>query len=214
MKESDLYAPIKTFLETLGYQVKAEVGAADMMGMKAGQEPVFVELKTSFSLKLLHQGVERLKLSDQVYLAIPHKAGRASWKALRANIGLARRLGLGVLTVKLETGEVQVRAHPGPYAPRKNTAKLKRVTKEFDRREGDPNLGGISKTKVITAYRQEAEKLRAYLEEYGPTKASTLAAALKIDRARDILYANHYGWFQGYGKGVYGLSEDDKGPPE
>lgn len=204
-EETTLSQPVKAFLETLGYEVKAEVGAADLMGVKAGEVPVFVELKTSFSLKLLHQGVARLKLSDQVYLAIPHKTGRASWKALQANIGLARRLGLGVLTVKLETDEVQVRAHPGPYAPRKNVAKLKRLTKEFDRREGDPNLGGINKAKVITAYRQEAEKLRAYLEENGPTKASHLAAELKVERARDILYANHYGWFQGYGKGVYGL---------
>lgn len=206
MKESDLSAPIKTFLETLGYEVKAEVGAADLMGVKDGEEPVFVELKTSFSLALLHQGVARLALSDQVYLAVPYKKGRTHWKALQANIKLARRLGLGVLTVKPETGEVQPQAHPGPYAPRKNSAKLKRLQREFDRRDGDPNQGGINKTKIITAYRQEAEKLHAYLAEHGPTKASILAAELSIPHARDILYRNHYGWFLAHGKGVYSLA--------
>ena len=211
LKESDLSAPVKTFLEGLGYEVKAEIGTADLMGVKEGEEPVFVELKTSFSLKLLHQAIARLTLSDQVYVAVPHKTGRASWKALQNNIKLARRLGLGVLTVRLETAEVQVRAHPGPYEPRKNSPKLKRMAKEFDRRDGDPNQAGISKTKVMTAYRQEAEKLCAYLKEHGPTKASVLASILQIDRARAILYANHYGWFEGHGKGIYGLSDIPKG---
>ena len=110
--------------------------------------------------------------------------------------------------MKLETETVQVRCHPEPYVPRKNKRKLTRLTKEFDRREGDPNLGGITKTKIITAYRQEAEKLQAYLKAHGPTKASVLAAELKIERARDILYANHYSWFQGHGKGVYGLASE------
>lgn len=206
IKETDLSAPVKAFLESLGYEVKAEVGAADLMGIKAGEAPCFVELKTSFSLALLHQGVARLSLSDQVYVAVPHKAGRTSWKALKANIKLARRLGLGVLTVKLETGAVQVRCHPASYVPRKNKRKLSRLTREFERREGDPNLGGITQTKIITAYRQEAEKLRVYLGEHGPTKASVLAAALNIKRARDILYINHYGWFERQGKGVYSLT--------
>lgn len=210
MKESDLSAPVKAFLETLGYEVKAEVGAADLMGVRAGEPPCFVELKTTFSLALLHQGVARLSLSDQVYLAVPYKTGRANWKALAANIKLARRLGLGVLTVKLETGEVQLRAHPGLYKPLKNKRKLARLEREFERREGDPNLGGITKTKIITAYRQEAEKLQAYLMKNGPTKASDLAIALAVPHARKILYANHYGWFVRVERGIYGLGPEGR----
>ena len=31
MKEADLYPPLKAFLEAQGYEVKAEIGACDIM---------------------------------------------------------------------------------------------------------------------------------------------------------------------------------------
>ena len=52
MRETDLYAPIKSFLETQGYEVKAEVAAADVVACRVGEDPLIVELKTSFSLAL------------------------------------------------------------------------------------------------------------------------------------------------------------------
>ena len=57
MRETDLYAPIKSFLEGQGYEVKAEVASADVVACRADEEPLIVELKTSFSLALVHQGV-------------------------------------------------------------------------------------------------------------------------------------------------------------
>ncbi|WP_397333834.1 DUF2161 family putative PD-(D/E)XK-type phosphodiesterase [Ornithinimicrobium sp. INDO-MA30-4] len=43
--------------------------------------------------------------------------------------------------------------------------------REFARREGDPNLGGsASRGGTVTAYRQDADRLRVYLLEHGPTK--------------------------------------------
>ena len=69
-KEADLYAPIKAFLTRAGWVVKGEVGAADVVARR-GDEVLVVELKTGFSLALFHQGVERLALTDQVYLAVP-----------------------------------------------------------------------------------------------------------------------------------------------
>ncbi|MGB3407610.1 MAG: hypothetical protein WBA67_08950, partial [Jannaschia sp.] len=96
MKETDLYPPIKAFLEAQGYVVKGEVGAADVVGVREEEPPVIVELKTGFSLALVHQGIDRQKITPHVYLAVPDVAGRRGWTALRANLGLARRLGLGV----------------------------------------------------------------------------------------------------------------------
>ena len=36
--ETDLYAPVKSWLEGLGYEVKAEVGAADVVALRDGDK--------------------------------------------------------------------------------------------------------------------------------------------------------------------------------
>ena len=76
MRETELYAPIRDFLVRQGYDVKAEIGAADVVACRDGEPPVIVELKTGFSLALYHQGIARQKLSDDVYLAVPRGKGR------------------------------------------------------------------------------------------------------------------------------------------
>ena len=88
-READLYPPIKAYLQRQGYEVKGEVGAADVVGRR-GDDLVVVELKLGFSLALFHQGVERLLTTDHVYLAV-QSGGKA--KALKANVKLARRAG-------------------------------------------------------------------------------------------------------------------------
>ncbi len=40
MRESDLYEPIKRHFQNLGYVVKGEVGAADVMAVR-GNEPAY-----------------------------------------------------------------------------------------------------------------------------------------------------------------------------
>ena len=44
MKESDLYAPIKAHFEAQGYEVKGEVGAADVMARRCAEPAVIIEL--------------------------------------------------------------------------------------------------------------------------------------------------------------------------
>ena len=117
MRETELYPPVKAFLERQGYDVKGEIGAADVVALRDGADPVIVELKTGFSLSLLHQAVARLAVTDIVYVCVPRPR---SAKALTANIKLCRRLGLGVLTVRLSDGHLEVHCDPGPYAPRKS----------------------------------------------------------------------------------------------
>jgi len=99
VREADLYAPVKAFLVRQGFTVKGEVGAADVVARR-GDNLVVVELKLGFSLALFHQGIDRLSLTDTVYLAVPLKSGKPSAKALKENVKMARRLGLGVLTVR------------------------------------------------------------------------------------------------------------------
>ena len=71
MQETDLYQPVKDFFEAEGYEVKAEINGCDVVAIKDDAPTVIVELKTTFSLELVLQGIDRQKLSDDVYLAVP-----------------------------------------------------------------------------------------------------------------------------------------------
>lgn len=208
--ESDLYAPVKAFLEAQGYEVKAEIGPCDVLAVRGEEEPVVVELKLSFSLALVMQGVARQALFDQVYLAVP-ASGARGWRLRYKDITrLCRRLGLGLLAVRFDRGAPTVEAHldPGPYAPRRNAARRGRLLREFQRRAGDPNRGGASGEKRVTAYRQDALRLAAHLAAAGPTKAAVAARETGVARAGAIFRADHYGWFQRVARGVYALTPD------
>lgn len=205
-RETDLYPPIKSFLEDQGYVVKAEVGAADVVAMRGGESPVVVELKLGFTLTLFHQCIERLKVSDDVYLAVARQPGKRFGKALKVNTALARRLGLGLITVRLADGLVEVHCDPGPYAPRKNTKRQGQLLREFARRQGDPNDGGQTRAGLVTAYRQDALRLAVYLFEVGASKGADVAREAGVRRATAMMRDNHYGWFEKVEKGVYGLT--------
>ncbi|MEO0623768.1 MAG: DUF2161 family putative PD-(D/E)XK-type phosphodiesterase [Pseudomonadota bacterium] len=205
-RETDLYGPVKALLERQGYTVKGEVGAADVVAVRGDEDPLIVELKRGFSLTLLHQAVARQAMTDAVYVAVPRAEGRAGASAFRANLGLCRRLGLGVITVRLADGFTEIPLDPAPYRPRKAPRRKARLLREFARRVGDPNDGGASRTQIITAYRQDALRCLAHLAEGGPAKAATVAAATGVPNARRLMADDHYGWFERAARGVYALS--------
>lgn len=205
-REQDLYPPIKAMLERQGYVVKGEVGAADVVARRGEEEPVIVELKMRFSLSLFHQAVARLGMSDQVYIATVKPTGRTARRALKDNLALCRRLGLGLITVR-EDERVEVHCDPGPYAPRKSKVRTARLLREFDRLQGDPNAGGATRHGIVTAYRQDALRCAAHLAEHGPSRGRDVAAATEVATATRLMAANHYGWFERVEKGVYGLTD-------
>jgi len=205
-KETDLYPPLKRFLQAQGYEVKAEIGAADVVALRGDEAPMIVELKTGFSLSLFHQAIARQAQSDAVYVAVPRGRGKAFWRSFKSNLGLARRLGLGVFMIRLEDGFVELRCEPAPFVPRKSRVKLARLMQEFERRDGDPNLGGITRTTVVTAYRQDAHRCADHLAACGADKAAKVAKATGVANARAIMADNHYGWFCRVSRGVYDLS--------
>lgn len=206
MKETELYPPIKAFLETQGYEVKAEIGPADVMACRGDEAPVVVELKTGFSLSLFHQGVERQAISDWVYIAVPRGTGRRWMKALADNRALCRRLGLGLLTVRLSDGFVEPHLDPGPYQPRPSKPKTQRLLREFARRVGDPNQGGATRTRLVTAYRQDALRCAAHLSRNGPSKGAQVARATGVTRATRLMADDHYGWFERVSTGIYQIT--------
>ena len=215
MKESDLYLPLKKFLEFQGYEVKGEVKDCDVLAVRGDEEPVIIEFKLTINLSVIIQAVDRLSLSSIVYLGIP-KSYKMNRNRKRKVIKLIKMLGLGLIVIdpNIKTGSVDVVVDPKQYKPRQSKPRLQKLLAEFNKRVGDPNLGGASTMKGrMTAYRQRAIAIGIYLNKNGATKASFIAKQLQEPKARDFLYNNYYGWFekkQENGKeirGVYQLSQ-------
>ncbi len=205
-RETDLYGPIKTLFGGQGYEVKGEIGAADVVGVRGIEDPIIIELKTTFSLSLFHQAVQRQSMSDHIYIAVPRGTGKPFQKALKSNKTLCRRLGLGLITVRLKDSFVEIHLDPAPYKPRQIARKKTRLLREFAKRVGDPNSGGATRQGLMTAYRQAALKCVKVLQQNGPTKAAYVAKAAQVDNARNLMSDNHYGWFERVQTGIYALT--------
>ena len=79
LPEVTLYEPVKALLEAQGYEVKGEIVGCDVVGVRGDEPPVVVELKRTFGLALVFQGLDRLTMTDTVYLAVgawPRRPGR------------------------------------------------------------------------------------------------------------------------------------------
>jgi hypothetical protein len=203
--ETSLYLPVKRFLEGLGFAVKGEIGGCDLVALRADAAPLVVigELKLSFNLELVLQGVDRAAACDEVWLAARlSKRGKGRESDARFR-NLCRRLGFGLLGVS-GTGEVLVLVTPEAPAPRRNPRRRSRLVEEHRRRRGDPAAGGGSKVPIMTAYRQQALACALAMAD-APRRPRDLRAA-SPDAAK-ILQGNVYGWFARLSRGLYGLTD-------
>lgn len=238
--ETELYAPVKSYFEQLGYHVRGEVNHCDLVAIRGEEPPVIVELKKSFSIPLLLQGIDRLRLTRQVYVAfeLPNK-GRAphgaSWPELRK---LCQMLGLGLMTVqffKRKKPAVLIECHPtglgsAPSAPlelvealtpaasveqiqpipsqlpRHNKRAAERIVREFKERRADYNVGGSTRSKLVTSYREKALHLAYLLQLHGPMSPRQLRAVTGNAKAAGLLQKNYYRWFQRMERGIYAIT--------
>ncbi len=208
MREIDLYPPLKQFLIQQGYEVKGEVQNCDVIAVRGDECVVVVELKLSINLTVVLQAVDRLQITDTVYIGVP-KGITVLKKQRKHVVKLLRMLGLGLIVIDpaAAAGGVDVLCDPSGYKPRQVKQRTHRLLGEFMHRVGDPNAGGSSVRRgIMTAYRQKALAIAEYLREHGETKAAIIARSLAEPRTRVILYDNVYGWFDRLGKGVYALS--------
>ena len=212
MRETELYGPIKEFLEGQGYTVKAEIEGCDVVACRGDEPPVIVELKLSLNLELFLQAIDRQRLTDAVYIAVPDdrrsKRRTLLQRAPDDVVRLVRLLGLGLLvvTVRARSSRVEALVDPEPYRPRPARARLTQLLGEFARRRGDPNVGG-SRGKQVTAYRQDALVCAAFLATEGAAKPVEIRNATGVVRAGRIVYDDHYGWFERSDLGTYGLTD-------
>ena len=201
---------MRDYFTALGFEVKGEIGAADMVavpfGARTNAEPIIIELKTTFSLSLFHQAVQRQSMSDNVYIVAPRKPGKAGMVSIRKNKMLCRRLGIGMITVRLKDNRVDVHCEPGPFKPRKIKARKNKLLSEFETRHGDPNPGGMTSEGLMTSYRQGALRCAKILHDEGACKAAYVAKMAGVEKARTTMANNHYGWFEKIDRGIYGLT--------
>src|SRR5215472_6123570 len=154
--ETSLYLPVKRFLETLGFDVKGEICGCDLVALRGDASPVVVvgELKLSFNLDLLLQGVDRLAACDEVWLAVgasKRARGREHDRRVRK---LCRLLGFGLLSVS-RGGRVELLVEPAAWRPRRDPKRRSELVEEHRKRMGDPVRGGITRSPIMTAYRQQ-----------------------------------------------------------
>ena len=202
MKETDLYPAVKRLLEIQGYMVKAEVKSCDVMAVRGDEPPIIVELKNGLTLQLIYQAIDRLSITEHVYIAIAKPKRAVPLEAQK----LCKRLGLGLLVIS-KSGSVDILAEPAPYFPRPNKNRKTALLKEFHKRKGDPNVGGSTKVKLITSYKQDALRCLCHLHSNGATKVSNLRKATQVDRAATILRADYYGWFIKEDRGIYNVTD-------
>ena len=206
-KETDLYEPIRAFLEEEGYQVQAEVKGCDIAAVKDGQL-VIVELKKSFSLKLVYQGLERQSLTEQVFVAIPRPKKGAREKSWKDMVKLLKRLELGLLTVALDSPlqTVDVVLEPSDSLAWKNRKKREKVQAELEKRQVDANVGGMTRRKIMTAFREKSIRVACILEKEGQLSLAEFRER-GLEDCVGLLSKNYDKWFKRVEKGVYALSE-------
>lgn len=215
-QEAELYEPIKAYYEQRGYVVRSEVLHCDLVAVRPSEdetvdETVIVEMKKTFNLALLLQGIERLRISDRVVLAVERNRKKSGAHNQRFGdlAELCRMLGLGLMTVtmfKTKPPRVEMLCEPGePPLRGARPARKARLLNEFRERSGDYNVGGSAKRKLVTVYRERALRCAWALAAYGPLSPSQVAAHIDYPKAGPMLRNNYYGWFERIGRGLYRL---------
>ncbi|SFB07114.1 MULTISPECIES: DUF2161 domain-containing phosphodiesterase [unclassified Bacillus (in: firmicutes)] len=213
--EVDLYAPIRDFFTEEGYEVHGEVKHCDITAVK-GEELIIVELKKSLTIDLLVQATKRQRLTDQVYIAIPKPKYNLFSKKWKDILHLIKRLELGLILVNFsdEKPTIKIVSTPTTFDRLKTMQRSKKQrTKLFEEtkgRSGDHNIGGSTKTKIITAYKENCIHVACLLNHHGPMSPKKLREFGAGDKVLSIFQSNYYGWFEKISRGMYGISEVGK----
>lgn len=208
--ESELFLPVKELFEKMGCKVNAEVKDCDVTAIK-DDELIIIELKKNLSVALLSQGLKRQKTGAKVYVAIP-KPKNYSQKKYRDTLYLLKKLELGLIFVWTGTNcpFAQIVLEPSPFVPvRTNYKKRKSIVNEIKGRTVDVNTGGVTGTKIATAYTEKCVHIACILDIYGNLSPKQIRDLGGDEKCANILKYNVYGWFEHISRGLYGIT--DKG---
>lgn len=208
MTEQELYPPVRNLFAKRGYKVNAEVKDCDMTAVK-DNEFIIVELKKNLSVALLAQGLKRQRTGADVFIAVP-KPKQYSLKKFRSTFSVIKKLELGLIFVSLrgEHSFAEIVFEPKPFNfTRKDNAKRKEIMEEINGRTIETNTGGVTGTKIITAYTEKCIHIACILDMYGEMSAKKVRELGGADNAYNILSMNVYGWFEKVGRGIYAITK-------
>lgn len=206
VREVELYHPIKLFFESIGYVVKSEVNHIDVVCMK-DEDYVAVELKTTLNITVIAQALKRQSILDSVYIVVPKPSKKVlASKTMKDKLMILKRTSLGLLFVDMNTLDVEVLIEPLINPLKRHKKRLIRLKQEFNQRQLSINIGGMSKQKIMTLYKEHALVILNALKDE-PKSAKTIQKAVSFDGVYPILYKNYYGWFDRLGKGMYGITD-------
>ena len=205
MVEKDLYLPVKNLFESLGYEVKGEVREIDVLACK-DTEVIAIELKLNITLKLFYQAIQRAKVADFVYVAIPEEALKSHLKQYRSFILMLKRLNLGLIVVKNDYASIHLDPAPYDLHLSKTRSKKKRLKliEEFKKRAS--HLEGGMKGKRMTLYLEQSYRILTALSELSEASPKTLIEKTGVQKTPSILAKNYYGWFIRVKRGIYTLT--------
>ena len=207
LKETDLSAPLKSYLESQGYKVNCEVGHCDMTALR-DDELLIIELKLRMSLKFLYQSLSRKSLTESVYLALPVIGARKYPPEYKHLKNLLKRLEMGLILVRfLKTKtRVEVVQHPDRWQSPKRPRRTRQILREIHAREEEHNQAGLpGHRRKITAYRLRVLQIAEKMADGGNWSPAQLRQVGCAPDTGQILRLNHYGWFNRTARGQYML---------
>ena len=211
MTEKELYPPIRDLFEKRGYKVNAEVKDCDMTAVK-DDEFVIIELKRNMTVTLLAQGLRRQRTGADVFVAVP-KPNNYSFNKFRQVFSVLKKLELGLIFVSLrgEHSFAEIVFEPKPYTSTyKDYKKKKAIMREIEGRTIDTNTGGVTGTKIVTAYTEKCIKIACILDMYGELSPKQIKGYGGADSAQLILSRNVFGWFEKVRTGVYRITNEGR----
>ncbi len=212
VKESDLFLPIKRIFTEDGYQGDGEVAGIDLYLEKDGRSTA-VELKKELDFRAIQQAALDQKTCDFVYIGIFRPKDLFSGRT-QDKLYLLKRLGIGLICVSRRTGAAEILLDPvvselSAFQVR-HKGDTAAVRTEFKNRRVKNNTGGVNKTRLMTAYKEESLLILQALNSLGGQAGCRQVRELSgCAKSTDILYHNYHGWFENVSKGVYRIS--DKG---
>ncbi len=207
MTEKELYPPVCKLFEKRGYKVNAEVKDCDMTAVK-DDEFIIVELKKNLSVHLLAQGIKRQKTGADVFVAVS-KPKQYSFRKFRSVFSVLKKLELGLIFVSIrgEHSFAEIVFEPKPYTSKyKDYKKRGEIMKEINGRTIETNTGGVTGTKIVTAYTEKCIHIACILDMYGAMSPKRIKEMGGADNTYTILRSNVFGWFERTDKGIYGIT--------
>lgn len=219
MKETDLFAPVKSYFESKNYIVKGEILDADIIAEKASTL-IAIELKLKPSLKLLLQATNNTKTCDFSYIALPVENKRSEKRLIQQFGSLLILSGIGLLAVNIENNKCKELIKAREQAVL-DTRTRRKIEAEFRARLNTFTKGGTHGGSAITAYKEAALKVALFLDkiEKGEIQVevsqkkripSTLIKLGCNPKTPTILRNNYYKWFERTSPGSYRLTEEGK----